>query len=80
MQRGNYDQALAQLTAGLEVLQVQGARALEASADRYLGLLYRAKGEIQTALECLNRAIALATELGMPLAQECQELCSKLQA
>jgi len=44
---------------GLQILQAQGARGLEASAYKYLGMLYQAMGDVQAAADCFEQAIAI---------------------
>jgi tetratricopeptide (TPR) repeat protein len=76
--QARYETALSNLKRGLQILQAQGARGLEASAYKYLGMLHQAMDDPQTAAECFERAIAIADELGIPLAEVCRELRSKL--
>ncbi|NJL55986.1 hypothetical protein HC928_12940 [bacterium] len=61
------------LQAGIEILQEQGARSLEASAYKYLRLLYQTMGDGEKAVAAFDQAMALATELGIPMMDGEQE-------
>jgi len=54
---------LTHLEAGIAILQEQEARSLEASAYKYLGLLYQARGDEARAVKAFDRAIALRAGL-----------------
>ncbi|NJL42109.1 MAG: hypothetical protein HC899_39870 [Leptolyngbyaceae cyanobacterium SM1_4_3] len=60
----------------LSMPREQEAQSLEASAYRYLGLLYQAMGNRELAVKAFDQAITLATDLNLPLAEECQKLRS----
>ena len=62
------------------MIQEQAAKAPEASTYQYLGLLYQAMDDLETAAGYFDQAIALATELGMPLAEDCRRLRAALLA
>ena len=65
-------------TIALKILRGIGARDIEASVLKNLAKTYYTLGELTLGLEYCDRALSIATELGIPSAQECQELKEKL--
>jgi hypothetical protein len=54
-------------------------RANEAEALLRLAELHQKLGEIGLAQELCDRALAISTELGIPLIKDCEELKQKLE-
>jgi len=73
-----YSESLANNQAALEIFQEIGDRANEAEALKNLAELHQALGETETARQYGQQALALATELGIPLKAECEALTQKL--
>jgi len=73
-----YPESLANSQAALEIFQEIGNRPGEAEALKNLAELHQALGEIETARQYGQQALALATELGIPLKAECEALIQKL--
>ena len=74
----NLEQAIHYLQHSLEIATEIGNRRGEAEALKNLAEAYPQLGNHSLALEYCDRALAIATELGIPLAKECQELKEKL--
>jgi len=70
----HYPQALKYLYAALKIMTKISARSLEAEVLKNLAELHHKLGNRDLALEFCNKALAIATDLGIPLAKECQEL------
>jgi len=75
---GQHETALVYLQTALKILQRQDARAIEAATYKWLGVLYQAMDDRQQATAAFDRAIALATALEIPLADDCRRLRSTL--
>ena len=73
-----YSESLANNQAALEIFQEIGDRASEAEALKNLAELHQALGEVDTARQYGQQALALATELGIPLKAECEALMAQL--
>ncbi|MBD1867008.1 tetratricopeptide repeat protein [Cyanobacteria bacterium FACHB-471] len=73
-----YPEALASSIAALAIFREIGDRANEAEALRNLAELHQKLGEADVAREYCEQALALATELGIPLVKECQKLWEEL--
>ena len=63
----------------LEIFQEIGVRQGEAEAFKSLAELHQVLGEIEMAQQYCQQALTLATELGIPLAKECQKLKKELE-
>ncbi|MEW6493482.1 MAG: tetratricopeptide repeat protein [Cyanobacteriota bacterium] len=73
-----YSEALENLQAALEIFKGIGNLSFEAITLNSLAELYQKLGHHQLALKFCDQALAIATELGIPEAKECQELKEKL--
>jgi len=73
-----YSEALESLQTALKILREVSFPYAEASLLKTLAELHQELGDLDLALDYCNQALAIATELGIPLAQECQELKEKL--
>ena len=73
-----YSESLNNNQSALEIFREIGDRAGEAEALKNLAALHHALGEIEAAREYCQQALALATELGIPLQTECEELNAQL--
>ncbi len=78
VQLENYSEALETLHKALEITQNIGYRYGEAGTRKHLAELHQALGEIETAQQDVQQALALATELGIPLKAECETLLAEL--
>lgn len=58
----------------LEIFHKIESRGGEAETLKHLAELHQALGEVEVAQQYCQQALALATELGIPLAAECQTL------
>ena len=77
---GQYADALKVLQNALEICQETGERSLEAEVLKNLAELHQALGEVEVARQYCQQALALATELGIPLAAECEALLLKIES
>ncbi len=75
-----YSESLTNNQAALEIFQEIGDRANEAEALKNLAELHQALGDLDLARQYCQQALALATELGLPLAAECEALQLKLDS
>jgi len=66
--------ALEQLHAALLIFREVNSRSDEAEALKSLAELHQKLGEAEVARGYCEQALALATELGIPLVEECQKL------
>jgi tetratricopeptide (TPR) repeat protein len=76
------EQYLASFThnqAALEIFQEIGDRNNEAEVFKNLAQLHQALGESELARQYCQQALALATELGIPLVAECEALQLKIE-
>ncbi len=73
-----YSESLEFLQSSIKLCRTISARSIEAYALKHLAVLRSVLGERILALDQCERALTIATELGMPLARECQELKKKL--
>jgi tetratricopeptide (TPR) repeat protein len=67
-------EALEYWQAALGIYKKIGSRSNEALILKNLAALYQILGDTKLAYECCVQALAIATELDIPLAKECQEL------
>ncbi|MBD3884133.1 tetratricopeptide repeat protein [Phormidium tenue FACHB-886] len=72
-------EALEYLQASLEIFQEIGDREGEAEALLRLAELHQKIGSIELARQECARALAIATELGIPLVKECEALKQQLE-
>jgi len=80
MKLRQYKDALENSLAGLEISQKIGSKSLEAEALKNLAELHQAMGEVEGAQQYCQKALVLATELGIPLKAECEALLLKMQS
>jgi tetratricopeptide (TPR) repeat protein len=73
-----YSEALINLDDSLKILREVGDRANEAIALKNLAELHLASGGVEVAWCYCQQALILATELGIPIAAECQTLMESL--
>jgi tetratricopeptide (TPR) repeat protein len=73
-----YSEASEILRNALQIGQGTGERSLEAEALKNLADLHQALGEVEAARQYGQQALALATELGIPLKAECEALMAEL--
>jgi tetratricopeptide (TPR) repeat protein len=69
-----YQDSLNYIRLALAIFQKIDNKAREAAALKSLAILHQAWGKIEEALDYCQQALALATELGIPLAAECEAL------
>ncbi|NJL90140.1 MAG: tetratricopeptide repeat protein, partial [Coleofasciculaceae cyanobacterium SM2_1_6] len=69
-----YKEAIASLDKALEIYREIGLRKDEADTLKQLAEAHQALGEVEVARQYCQQALALATELGIPLAQSAR-LC-----
>jgi len=74
-----YPESLKYNQAALEIFREVGDRTNEAEALKGLAELHHTLGEIELAKQYCQQVLALATELGIPLAAECQNLMEELE-
>ena len=67
------------LHSALQLFQTLKTRDSEAETLKNLAELYQGLGEENSAREYCQQALALATELGIPLAEECKTLQQELE-
>ena len=72
-------EALEYSQAALAIYKKIGSRSSEALILKNLAALYQISGDTKLAYECCVQALAIATELDIPLANECQELKKVLE-
>jgi tetratricopeptide (TPR) repeat protein len=70
----NYVEALDYFQKSLNIFRNIGSRPNEAEAMKSLAEVHQHLGHLDVAIEFSDRALAIATELGIPLANECQKL------
>jgi tetratricopeptide (TPR) repeat protein len=73
-----YSEALENFLSALEQFQSIGDRATEAFTYCELAKLHQKLGSTETALDYCDQVLALATELGIPLAEECEQLLGEI--
>jgi tetratricopeptide (TPR) repeat protein len=73
-----YPEALENSLAALAIFREIGDRTNEAEALKNLAELHQKMGESDVARDYCEQALALATELGIPLVEECQKLWEEL--
>ncbi|KST66732.1 tetratricopeptide repeat protein [Mastigocoleus testarum] len=78
IQLNQYSEALKYLQASLTIFSMIGSRANEAKTLKSLAQLYQNTGNLNLALEYCDQGLAIATELQIPLAEECQKLKNQL--
>ncbi|MGI0490942.1 tetratricopeptide repeat protein [Alkalinema pantanalense CENA528] len=69
-----YPESLTNTQTALKIFQEIGFRSGETKALQQLAELHQALGEVEVARQYCQQALALATELGIPLADECRKL------
>lgn len=69
-----YSESLSYLEAALQIFNVIGDRANQANSLKALAELYQGLGQLDTARQCVEQALSIAAELGIPLVQEIQNL------
>lgn len=74
-----YPEAFKVLQESLTISKNIGDREGESHALRILAELHQARGENEVARQYCQQALALATELGIPLAAECEALQLKME-
>jgi len=79
IQLERYSEALENLQLALEICKAIGDRATEAEVYKNLATLHHQTGRSPLAREFCQQALAIALELGIPLAQDCQTLRDKLE-
>jgi tetratricopeptide (TPR) repeat protein len=70
----NYVKALDYFQQSLNIFREIGSRANEVKALKSLAEVHQHLGNLNTAIEYSDLALAIATELNIPLANECQKL------
>ncbi|PSB24033.1 tetratricopeptide repeat-containing serine protease family protein [Stenomitos frigidus] len=75
-----YTEAQPHLQTSLEIFKALGDRTNEAEALLRLAELHHKTGQLDLAREYCDAALAIATELGIPLVKECEELRALLAA
>jgi len=75
-----YSKAMKNSLAALEVCRKINFRSGEATVLQNLAELHQKLGEAEVARGYCEQALALATELGIPLVEECKELNQQLKA
>ncbi len=78
LQIQQYNQALDYLQMSLSIFREIGSRANEAKALKKMAELQQSLGEIKLAFEYCEQALIIATELQIPLADECKKLKNQL--
>lgn len=73
-----YSASLTNNQAALEIFREIGVREGEAEALKNLAELHQALGQLKEARQYCQQALALATELGIPLVEECRQLQEEL--
>jgi len=73
-----YSEAIEVFKKSIEICRTIGTRSIEAYALKNMAILYLILVEPALALEYCDRALSISTDLGIPLAKECQELKEKL--
>jgi tetratricopeptide (TPR) repeat protein len=73
-----YSEALYSSQKALEIFQNIDERYSEAIVCKNLAEIHHELGNLNRAIDFCNQALALTTELGIPLAKDCQELKAKL--
>ena len=76
---GQHPKSLANNQTALEIFREIGVREGEAEALKNLAELHQALGEVAVARQFCEQALALATELGIPLKAECETLLQALE-
>jgi tetratricopeptide (TPR) repeat protein len=73
-----YSESLTYNQLALEIFRELGNRSGASAALKNLAELYQVLGEIEAARQYCHQALALATELGIPLRAESQTLMESL--
>jgi tetratricopeptide (TPR) repeat protein len=76
---GKYSEAIANLQNALKLADEIDDYVGLAFIYRHLAEIYYTKKQIKFAQQHCKQALQIATELGIPLAQKCQELLSKIE-
>mgnify|MGYP002777061927 CR=1 FL=1 len=74
-----YSEALELLQKALKIDQEISFRSGEAATLKKFAHLHQALGEVEVARQYCQQALELATELGIPLTEECQKLMKELE-
>ncbi len=77
-QNSTTNEALENLQTALSIFQEVKSRSDEADALKNLAELHQALGKVRVAQQYCQQALALATELGIPLKAECETLLKEL--
>lgn len=78
LELSHFSEALETLQTALEIFREVASQSEEAQTLIDLAIVYWELDEEISALQYCNQALALATELGIPLAKDCQELKDRL--
>jgi tetratricopeptide (TPR) repeat protein len=73
-----YPESLTNNQTALDIFREIGDRANEAEALKNLAELHQALGKVEVARQYCEQALALVTELGIPLKAECEKLMTEL--
>jgi tetratricopeptide (TPR) repeat protein len=74
-----YPKSLTNIQTALEIFREIGNKTNEAKALKTLAELHQALGKVEVARQPCQQALALATELGIPLAEKCRQLMAQLE-
>ncbi|MCC3473502.1 MAG: tetratricopeptide repeat protein [Microcoleus sp. PH2017_15_JOR_U_A] len=74
-----YPESMEKLNRALEIFREISARRNKAEVLKNLAELHQAMGEFDVARQYCQQALALATELGIPLVAECEALQLKIE-
>ena len=74
-----YPESLTNNQTALEIFREIGDQEGVAEALKNLAELQQALGEVEVARQYCQQALGLATELGIPLAAECEALLLKIE-
>jgi tetratricopeptide (TPR) repeat protein len=75
----NHEEAIEKLCIALEIFSEIGDREGEADVLKNLAHLHQTLGTVKVALQYCHQALALATDLDIPLAEECRKLAEELE-
>jgi tetratricopeptide (TPR) repeat protein len=76
---GRNEEAISSYDKALEIYRKIGLRKDEADTLKQLAELHQVLGKVEVARQYCQQALALATELGIPLAAECEALLLKIE-
>jgi tetratricopeptide (TPR) repeat protein len=75
----DYPESLTCILSALTIFREIGARNREVEALKNLTELYQKLGKVKVARQYCEQALVLATELGIPLADECRKLREEIE-